>query len=122
MLGSGAALVADRRSDRVFSYSKILSQLGYPLWLTLPTLPWSDQLLKPLIGQLAARLDRSVEWRVLSIAREHEAVQPLAQALSSQNEAELSCKSVKPLLKSIIRIGSDANLIGFLLLMPGSPQ
>ena len=56
--GSGAALIVDRNSNRVFSHSRILSQLSYPLWLTLSTLPWPDQVAGPLIGQLAARLDR----------------------------------------------------------------
>ena len=73
VMGSGAALIVDSKSNRVFSNSKILGHLGYPLWLTLPTLPWSDQVAGPLIGQLAARLDRSLDWRVLSIAHDHEA-------------------------------------------------
>ena len=115
--GSGAALIADRRSNRVFSRSKLLGQLGYPLWLALPTLPWSDQVAGPLVGQLAARLDRSLDWRVLSIAREHEAVGPLAQALISQNEPELSCKAVAPLLNSIIRLGSNSRPIGLLVVV-----
>jgi len=117
VMGSGAALIADRRSNRVFSHSKLLEQLGYPLWLTLPTLPWSDQVAGPLIGQLAARLDRSLEWRVLSIAHEHEAVGSLAQALTRQNEPELSCKAVAPLLNSIIRLGSDSRPIGLLVVV-----
>ena len=116
-MGSGAALIADRKSNRVFSNSKILGQLGYPLLLALPTLPWSDQVAGPLIGQLAARLDRSLEWRVLSIAHEHEAVGPLAQALTHQNEPELSCNAVAPLLNSIIRLGSDARPIGLLVVV-----
>ena len=115
--GSGAALIADRRSNRVFSRSKLLEQLGYPLWLALPTLPWSDQVAGPLVGQLAARLDRSLDWRVLSIAREHEAVGSLAQALSRQNEPELSCKAVAPLLNSIIRLGSNSRPIGLLVVV-----
>ncbi|MDB4486186.1 hypothetical protein N9025_02120 [Synechococcus sp. AH-707-B22] len=115
--GSGAALIADRRSNRVSSRSKLLGQLGYPLWLALPTLPWSDQVAGPLVGQLAARLDRSLDWRVLSIAREHEAVGPLAQALISQNEPELSCKAVAPLLNSIIRLDSNSRPIGLLVVV-----
>ena len=117
VLGGGAALVADRRSDRVFSQSKILRELGYPLWLTLPTPPWADQLVSPLIGQLAARLNRSVEWRVLSIAHEHESVRPLAEALIRQKEPGLSCTPVGPLLNSIIRLGSDARPIGILIVV-----
>ena len=123
--GSGAALIADRRSNRVFSRSKLLEQLGYPLWLSLPTLPWSDQVAGPLVGQLAARLDRSLDWRVLSIGREHEAVGPLAQALSRQNGPELSCKAVAPLLNSIIRLGSNSRPIGLLVVVESgfnSPQ
>ena len=116
-LGSGAALVADGKSDRVFGKSKLLGKLGYPLWLTLPKPPWPDQLTSPLIGQLAARLDRSCEWRVLSIAHEHEAVSPLAEALIRQNEPELSCKSVEPLLNSIVRLGSNARPIGLLVVV-----
>lgn len=38
VLGSDVALIFDCRSDRVFSNSKILGQLDYPLWLMLPTL------------------------------------------------------------------------------------
>ncbi len=117
VVGSGAALIADRRSNRVFSHLKILGQLGYPLWLTVPRLPWSDQVTGPLIGQLGARLDRSIEWRVLSIAHEHELVAPLAQALTRQSEPELSCKSVEPLLNSIIRPGSNSRPIGLLLVV-----
>jgi hypothetical protein len=117
IMGSGAALIADRRPDRVFSKSKLLGQLGYPLWLALPTLPWSDQVVGPLVGQLAARLDHSLDWRVLSIAREHEAVGALAQALSRQNEPELSCKAVAPLLNSIIRLGPNSRPIGLLVVV-----
>ena len=117
VLGGGAALVADRRNDRVFGKSKILRELGYPLWLTLPTSPWDDQLVSPLIGQLAARLNRSFEWRVLSIAHEHESVRPFAEALISQKEPGLSCKAVEPLLNSIIRMGSDARPIGLLIVV-----
>lgn len=117
VLGGGAALVADRRTDRVFGKSKILRELGYPMWLTLPTSPWDDQLVSPLIGQLAARLNRSFEWRVLSIAHEHESVKPLAEALIGQKEPGLSCKAVEPLLNSIIRPGSDARPIGLLIVV-----
>lgn len=117
VLGSGVALIVDRKSDRVFSKSRILGQLGFPLWLSLPALPWSEKMVSPLIGQLAARLDASLEWRVLSIAHENEVVGALAQGLLSENESGLSCKAVDPLLTSIIRSGSDAKPIGLLIVV-----
>jgi hypothetical protein len=117
VLGSGAGLIVDRKTDRVFSEKRILEQLNYPLWISLPALPWSTQMVSPMIGQLAARLDTSLEWRVLSIAHENEVVEALAQALISQNEPGLSCKSVKPLFNSIVRLGSDERPIGLLIVV-----
>ena len=119
-LGGGSAMIRDRMSDRIFSNTKILRQLSYPLWLTLPLPPWSDQAVDLLIGQLSDRLDRSFEWRVLSIAHEHELVKPLAQSLIRQSEPGLSCKPVEPLLNSIIRLSPDARPIGLLIVVePG---
>jgi hypothetical protein len=119
-LGGGSAMIRDRMSDRIFSNTKILGRLGYPLWLTLPLPPWSDQAVDLLIGQLSDRLDRSFEWRVLSIAHEHELVKPLAQSLIRQSEPGLSCKPVEPLLNSIIRLSPDARPIGLLIVVePG---
>ena len=54
---------------------------------------------------------------MLSIAREHVAVGPLAQALTCLNEPELGCKAVAPLLNLIIRLGSSSRPIGFLVVV-----
>ena len=81
---------ADRRSNRVFSQAELLRRLGHPLRLGLPAVPWTSPAVPVLVGQLATQLDQTLSWRVLSIARQHEAVEPLTQLLQQQGGATFS--------------------------------
>ena len=106
VVGAGSALIADRRSNRVYSREELLRRLNYPLCLSLPAGPWTASTVEVLVGQLATELDQNLSWRVLSIARQHEAVVPLTQLLQQQGGAELQCKSADPLLAAVLRMES----------------
>ena len=100
-MGSGSALLVDRRSNRVYSREELLRRLNYPLCLGLPTGPWITPAVPVLVTQLATQLDQSLSWRVLSIARQHEAVAPLTQLLQQQGGADFQCDSANPLLSAV---------------------
>lgn len=120
VLGAGSALIADRRSNRVFSQAELLRRLGHPLRLGLPAVPWTSPAVPVLVGQLATQLDQTLSWRVLSIARQHEAVAPLTQLLQQQGGADLQCNSADPLLAAVLRMESSDRPIGLLLVVePG---
>ena len=120
VLGAGSALVADRRSNRVFSQAELLRCLGHPLRLGLPTVPWTSPAVPVLVGQLATQLDQTLSWRVLSIARQHEAVAPLTQLLQQQGGVDLQCESADPLLSAVLRIEPRDQPTGLLVVLePG---
>lgn len=120
VVGAGSALVADRRSNRVFSQAELLRRLGHPLRLGLPAVPWTSPAVPVLVGQLATQLDPTLSWRVLSIARQHEAVAPLTQLLQQQGGADLQCNSADPLLAAVLRMESSDRPTGLLLVVePG---
>lgn len=81
VVGAGAALVADRRSQRVYGLNRLQQLLPYPVWGSLPPAypqgPWSGQ----AEAQLAVFLRPQLAWRVLSIAEGHPLLAPLAQEL-----------------------------------------
>ena len=103
VVGAGSALIADRRSNRVYSREELLRRLNYPLRLSLPAGPWTASAVEVLVGQLATQLDQNLSWRVLSIARQHEAVEPLTKLLQLQGGEDLQCDSADPLLSSVLR-------------------
>ena len=73
-----------------------------------------------LVGQLATQLDQSLSWRVLSIARQHEAVAPLTQLLQQQGGPALQCRSADPLLAAVLHMESSDRPAGLLLVVqPG---
>lgn len=118
VLGTGVALLVDRKANRVFKQSLILKLLGYPLRLSLPSLPWYESEVNPLIGQLSSQMDPSLDWCVLSIAHNHEAVPLLAQSLREQHETSLNCSVAEPLLTSVLDCGaSSAPLKGILVIV-----
>ena len=120
VLGAGVALIADRRSNRVYSQAELLRRLSHPLRLRLPAKPWTSSAVQALVGQLAIQLDQSLPWRVLSIARQHEAVVPLTQLLQKQGGADLQCKSADPLLSAVLRLEPRDQPTGLLLVLePG---
>ena len=120
VLGAGSALVADRRSNRVFSQAELLRRLGHPLRLGLPAAPGTSPAVPVLVGQLATQLDQNLSWRVLSIARQHEAVEPLTQLLQQQGGADLQCQSADPLLSAVLRIEPRDQPTGLLVVLePG---
>ncbi len=108
ILGVGAALLADRKANRVYSNSLILNLLGYPIRLILPSLPWSASEVNPLIGQLASQMDPSLDWHLLSIAHNHKAVPLLARTLREQETSVLSCNVAGPLLATKLEFNSSA--------------
>lgn len=117
VVGAGSALIADRRSNSVYSREELLRLLNHPLRLSLPAGPWSASAVEVLVGQLAIQLDQNLSWRVLSIARQHEAVEPLSQLLQQQGGAELQCKSADLLLSSVLRFEPRDQPTGLLLVV-----
>ena len=120
VVGAGSGLIADRRSNLVYSREELLRRLNYPLHLSLPAAPWSASAVEVLVGQLSTLLDHNLSWRVLSIARQHEAVEPLTQLLQQQGGTELQCSSADPLLTAVLRTESSDRPTGLLLVVePG---
>ena len=120
VVGAGSGLIADRRSNRVYSRDELLRRLNYPLRLGLPAGPWNSPAVPVLVGQLATQLDQSLSWRVLSIARQHEAVAPLTQLLQQQGGPALQCRSADPLLAAVLHMESSDRPAGLLLVVqPG---
>ena len=120
VVGAGSALIADRRSNRVYSREELLRRFNYPLCLSLPAGPWTASTVEVLVGQLATELDQNLSWRVLSIARRHEAVEPLTQLLQQQGGADLQCQSADPLLSAVLRIEPRDQPTGLLVVLePG---
>ena len=119
VVGAGSGLIADRRSNLVYSREELLRRLNYPLHLSLPAAPWSASAVEVLVGQLSTLLDHNLSWRVLSIARQHEAVEPLAQLLQEQG-GDLRCTNAKPLLSAVLRLDPRDQPTGLLLVVePG---
>jgi len=120
VFGAGCALIADRTSNRVYSREELLRRLSYPLRLGLPSGPWSSPAVSVLVGQLATQLDKSLSWRVLSIARQHEAVVPFTELLQQQGGTDLQCNSADPLLSVVLHLEPLNKPTGLLLVVePG---
>lgn len=117
MLGTGAALLADRRANRVFNQSEILKLLGYPLRLSLPSLPWLGSEINPLIFQFYSQLNQSLDWHLLSIVDNHEAVNLLVQALKDRDRPGLVCTATEPLLSSVLEFNPSGRDKGILLVV-----
>ena len=117
VVGTFTAMIADRRSNRVYSKVELLRRLGYPLRLGLPAGPWTSSAVQVLVGQLATQLDRSFSWKVLSIARQNDAVAPLTKLLQQQGSADLHCDSAEPLLAAVLRMESSDRPTGLLLVV-----
>ena len=118
--GVASGLMADRRSNRVYSQLELLRRLGYPLRLGLPARLWTSPAVQVLVGQLAIQLDQTLSWRVLSIARQHEAVAPLTEMLQQQGGSDLQCNSADPLLSAVLRFEPCDRPTGLLLVVePG---
>jgi len=101
----------------VYSHAELLRRLGYPLRLGLPAAPWNYPAVQVLVGQLATQLDPTLIWRVLSIARQHEAVFPVTQLLQEQGGAGLHCNSADPLLSAVLHLEPGNQPIGLLLVV-----
>ena len=120
VVGTGTALIADRRCNRVYSRDELLRRIGHPLRLGLPACPWECSAVPVLVGQLATQLDQSLSWRVLSIARQHQAVAPLTQLLQQQGGPSLRCGTADPLLAAVLRMEYTNRPTGLLLVVePG---
>ena len=92
--GAGSGLIADRRSNLVYSREELLRRLNYPLHLSLPAAPWSASAVEVLVGQLSTLLDQFVLEGV-GIVREHEAVEPSLSCCSSR--VGPSCSAAAPI-------------------------
>ena len=104
--------LADSRSGIAYSLDKIISELRYPVILTLPSYPWINVSVDPLIGQLCDQFCDEIEWRVVSIAKNHSAVSYLANSLK--------CSCGEPLLTSVLLPPSEKKSLGiFLVVEPG---
>ena len=119
VVGVGTALISDCRSKIVYSQSELLRRLGYPLRLGLPSGYWGSPVVRVLVGQLATQLDQALSWRVLSIARQHQAVAPLTQLLQEQGAADLQCNSADPLLSEVLYFDPSDLPAGLLLVVEG---
>ena len=120
MLGAFGVFIVDRRSNRVYSQPELLRRLGHPLRLRLPAGPWASPAVQVLVGQLAIQLDQTLSWRVLSIARQHEAVAPLTKLLQQQGGPALLCSSADPLLAAVLRLDPHNGPTGLMLVVePG---
>jgi len=124
VVGIGAALLAGRLENRVFTVSEILLRLGYPLMAKLPPLPWEANSIQAELEQLAVLLDVNLRWYVLSIAESHALVRPLVTALQSVRP-ELQVDEAAPLLAQPLRIPQADLPRAFLLVVEcgfNSPQ
>ena len=119
LVGVCSALISDSRSKIVYAESELLRRLGYPLRLGLPSAYLGSPVVRVLVGQLATQLDQTLSWRVLSIARQHQAVTPLTQLLQDQGGADLQCNSADPLLSEVLRFDPSDQPTGLLLVVEG---
>ena len=110
--GCFLALWFDRKCGFVFEVDKLSAILARPSVLRLPSYPWFKASVQPLIHQLSIRLSPDLEWRVLSIAKNHAAVEPLANLLK--------CLPGSPLLLTTLEPSKDGLDLGVLLVLePG---
>jgi len=117
VVGACSGFIADRISNRVYSREELLRRLNHPMRLSLPAGSWTASAVEVLVGQLATQLDQNLSWRVLSIARQHEAVEPLTQLLQLQGGEDLQCDSADPLLSSVLRFEPCDQPTGLLLVV-----
>ena len=107
----------------MYSRDELLRRLKYPT--SLPFLAgWSVDCFgccRYLVGQLATQLDQNLSWRVLSIARQHEAVDaPHADTAAAGWNRTASVNSADPLLAAVLRMESSDRPTGLLLVVePG---
>jgi len=112
VVGAGAGLLADRRSNRVFSVAQLQNLLGYSVLSMLPVQPWVDPVVQAELGQLSQHLDQSLNWMVLSVANQHPCVEPLASALK--------IPAAPPLLTNVLKAFNTEQPVGILLVVePG---
>jgi len=116
VIGCAGALLADRRSNRVYSHHKLLACLGFPVWAKLPAPPWNQPGVDAQFAQLVQVLDPSLRWRVLSIGVEHPAVKPLVEALRGRSSA-LMPEQQEPLLRHGLQATGDGNGLGILVVV-----
>ena len=134
VFGAAAALLADRRSNRVFSCAQIEQQLGFPLLAVLSPLPWQGQAAQAALGQLLELLDPQLHWKVMSIAADHPCVEPIAEAIELEAAPPL-LEHVLPAFPSthpggvllVVEAGFNSQLAleearRLLLLLPGLEQ
>lgn len=109
VFGAAAALLADRRSNRVFSCALIEQLLGFPLLAGLSPLPWQGLAAQAALGQLRELLDPQLHWKVMSIAADHPCVEPIAEAIELE--------AAPPLLEHVLHAFPSTHPGGVLLVV-----
>ncbi|UPH89145.1 Wzz/FepE/Etk N-terminal domain-containing protein [Synechococcus sp. NB0720_010] len=109
VFGAAAALLTDRRSNRVFSCALIEQQLGFPLLAVLSPLPWQGLAAQAALGQLRELLDPETHWKVMSIAADHPCVEPIAEAIELE--------AAPPLLEHVLPAFPSTHPGGVLLVV-----
>lgn len=95
--GVAAALLADKRANRVFSAPQLLRLLPYPVLAKFPAEPWDSSSIQAELFQLAQQLDVELRWHVLSIAQPHPLVESLVAALRPYAQ-QIELEAGQPLL------------------------
>lgn len=119
VLGAGAALVADRRANRVYGVHQLIQLMGYPLRASLPVLPWHSEIIEAQVSQLAVLLEPNLQWLVLSVAQPHPVCEALVQGLKRHLPAkDLAAGPV--LLREPLQQVSEGQPLGVLcVIQPG---
>ena len=119
VLGAGAALVADRRANRVYGVHQLIRLMGYPLRASLPLLPWHSKIIEAQVSQLAVLLEPNLKWLVLSVAQPHPVVDVLVNALKRHLPAQ-DLVAGPVLLREPLQQASEGQPLGVLCVIePG---
>ncbi len=118
VLGAGAALVADRCSQRVYGLNRLQQLLPYPAWGSLPPAYPQGPLSGHAEAQLAVFLRPQLAWRVLSIAEAHPLLPALVQGLQ-RHSPQLDLQAGPVLLREPFNPAVDQPVGCLLLLEPG---
>jgi hypothetical protein len=118
VLGAGAALVADRRSQWVFGLNRLQQLLPYPVWGSLPPVYPEGPLATQAEAQLAVFLQPTLAWRVLSIAEAHPLLPALVQGLQ-RHSPQLDLQAGPVLLREPFGPAVEQPVGCLLLVQPG---
>ena len=118
LLGIGLALVADRRSQRVYGLNRLQQLFPYPVWGTLPPAYPHGPLSGQAEAQLAVFLRRQLAWQVCSIAEAHPLLTSLVEGLN-RVDPQLNLQTGPVLLREPFNPARDQSVGCLLLVEPG---